>query len=440
MNKITTINLTELWCAEIDDRPAVIDKEGLTVSRQQLFAAAQKLSREIVGKRVAIFCRSSKLEAIAILAALRVQSPIILPATNQEEALREIRNAFDLLLTDEEIPADIDHIQMQDFETGDINDLSNQETPADPNLKMSFFTSGSTGKPKEITKYLFQIDNEIRVWARDYDTEFKSAEVLSTVSHQHIYGLLFRLLWPLCSGRPFHAETASTWEEINDEAQNGRPFILVSSPAHLTRLTPLEDGGLSVRPLMTFSSGGVLLDEFASKSAELFGRPVLELYGSTETGGIAKRHNSGANEIWEPLPGVEVTQDNRGCLQVRSEFLPSNTEYYSTEDLVSFSEGKSFVLDGRADRIVKVEGKRVSLPRVEELLRKQDWVRDVFAKIVEGERPSLAAVVELNEQGTDYLDKNGQFRTGRRLREFLHQRHIQGKVLCFPKKALRLFS
>lgn len=421
MSKTTTINLNELWCTGIDERTAIVEKDGQTVSRQQLFVAAQNLSKKIDGKRVAIFCRSSKLEAIAILAALRVHSPIILPATNQGEALREIRDAFDLLLTDDEIPDDIDHIQIEDFGRGEIGDVSYQDAPTDPNLKLSFFTSGSTGKPKEIAKYLFQIDNEIRVWARDYDTEFKSAEVLSTVSHQHIYGLLFRLLWPLCSGRPFHAETASTWEEISDEAQNGRPFILVSSPAHLTRLTPLEGSELSVQPLMTFSSGGVLQNEFASKSGELLGRPVLELYGSTETGGIAKRHNSGANEIWHPLPGVDVSQNDRGCLQVRSEFLPSLTEFYSTEDLVSFTDDGYFVLNGRADRIVKVEGKRVSLPRIEELLRKQDWVRDVFAKVVDGERSAVAAVVELNEQGTQYLEENGKFRTGRRLREYLHQ-------------------
>lgn len=421
MSNTTMIYLNELWCTGIDKRPAVIDKDGHTVSRQQLFAAAQNLSKKIDGKRVAIFCKSSKLEAIAILAALRVHSPIVLPATNQGKALREIRDAFDLLLTDEENPTDIDHIQMLDFDRGEISEVFLQDRPTDPNLKFSFFTSGSTGNPKEIAKYLFQIDNEVRVWAKDYDPEFKSAEVLSTVSHQHIYGLLFRLLWPLCSGRPFHAETASTWEEISDEAQNGRPFILVSSPAHLTRLTPLEDGGLSVRPLITFSSGGVLQNEFASKSAELLGRPVLELYGSTETGGVAKRHNSGENEIWHPLPGVEVSQNDRGCLQVRSEFLPDRTEYYSTEDLVSFNDEGCFLLKGRADRIVKVEGKRVSLPRIEELLRKQDWVRDVFAKVVDGERPAVAAVVELNEQGTQFLEENGKFRTGRRLREYLHQ-------------------
>ncbi|MEH6478279.1 MAG: hypothetical protein V7727_21480, partial [Sneathiella sp.] len=238
---------------------------------------------------------------------------------------------------------------------------------------------------------------------------------------QHVYGLLFRLLWPLCAGRPFRDETATNWDEISAATKDGNPFILVSSPTHLSRLTAFDDSGVSVTPLITFSSGGSIPDEFASQAAVHLTRPVLEIYGSTETGGIAKRHNTGQNDIWVPLPSVELSQNERGCLQLKSLFLENSDELFETEDLVSFTQNGSFTLLGRADRIVKVEGKRVSLPRVEELLRKHEFVQDVTAKMIGDERPQLASVIELSQLGSAYLTENGSFRTGRFLRKYLGQ-------------------
>jgi len=415
------VNLCDLWCHGIDDRVAVLHGDNQTSSRRELFAAAHALSSRLLGKRVAIFCNSSHLEAIAFLAAMRVSAPVVFPSTNQIETLKEISGSFDVLVTDEIVALEIEQISVSDFLVSADEPVAVSDNPMDENVKMTFFTSGSTGKPKEIEKFFFQMDREIRVWEDLYGVEFAGAEIHSTVSHQHIYGLLFRLLWPLCAGRPFQADTAKNWEEIDRETSHEKPFILISSPTHLSRLSPLENGSVSLRPLIVFSAGGVLHDEFASQAAQYLGRPVLEVYGSTETGAMAKRHNDGSGTAWQLLPGVSVSQDHRNCLRVKSAFLADPEEVFQTEDLASFEQDGSFVLQGRVDRIVKVEGKRVSLPRTEELLRKQAWVTDIHTKMIGKDRPVLGAVVVLSEAGSVFLSEHGKFRTGRSLREHLKQ-------------------
>ena len=79
-------------------------------------------------------------------------------------------------------------------------------SPLNPaETKLVIFTSGSTGQPKAIEKRLFQLQNEIAVLEQLWGKRLGSSEILSTVSHQHIYGLLFRVLWPLSAGRCFHS-------------------------------------------------------------------------------------------------------------------------------------------------------------------------------------------------------------------------------------------
>ncbi len=87
--------------------------------------------------------------------------------------------------------------------------------PQNPNIELNlddaflnhaqiyFYTSGSTGQPKKIPRSLRQLLNEVQ----GLDASFQLPEqaiAIATVSHQHIYGLLFKLLWPLASGRCFY--------------------------------------------------------------------------------------------------------------------------------------------------------------------------------------------------------------------------------------------
>jgi acyl-CoA synthetase (AMP-forming)/AMP-acid ligase II len=62
------------------------------------------------------------------------------------------------------------------------------------------YTSGTTGTPQAIPKKLAQLAREVATLESAFGALLGSGEIVGTVSHQHIYGLLFRVLWPLASG------------------------------------------------------------------------------------------------------------------------------------------------------------------------------------------------------------------------------------------------
>ena len=79
-----------------------------------------------------------------------------------------------------------------------------------------------------------------------------SARIFPTVSHRHVYGLLFSVLWPLLNRRPFATFRLEFPEQLVDG--NGSGNVLVSSPALLKRIGHLDADTRAWRA--GFSSGG----------------------------------------------------------------------------------------------------------------------------------------------------------------------------------------
>jgi len=121
------------------------------------------------------------------------------------------------------------------------------------------YTSGSTGLPVAIEKRLSQLFDEVVALEAAFGTRLGDAFVLGTVSHQHIYGLLHRVLWPLAAGRPIVAERHAFPESVVAAVMASNPAVLVSSPAPFKRL-PADLEWDDVRPRLraVFSSGGPL--------------------------------------------------------------------------------------------------------------------------------------------------------------------------------------
>jgi len=84
------------------------------------------------------------------------------------------------------------------------------------------------------------------------------------------------------------------------------PVCFVSSPALLKRFEAVSPLDADFRLAAVFSSGGVLDREVALRSGGLFGQSVLEVFGSTEFGGVGWRCQSEVDDsgLWSPLPGV----------------------------------------------------------------------------------------------------------------------------------------
>jgi hypothetical protein len=89
-------------------------------------------------------------------------------------------------------------------------------------------------------------------------------------------------------------------------------------------------------------------------------------------------------------------------------------------DRVHLHDDGGIELLGRADRIAKIEDKRISLQEIEAHLGKHPWVKDSAAVALDrGGRQHIGAVIELSELGREALAERGRAALSRELRAAL---------------------
>lgn len=393
-----------------DDAPMVLRDAEVLTARDVLSEAARLRSFLLSGNEsVFLYCEDAGNFLAGLLAALSAGRDVLLPGHAAPGYLHRLGAVGERLVTD---VSNLD---------GDAHLASVGKGGADfraeglkivPQAKVGFLTSGSTGEAKLCLKgqdqILLEAAAQLELWGAP------EGPVIGTVSHQHIYGLLFRVFWPLMAGRPVFARQLEFWEQVSAHAGPG--YSIVSSPAHLSRISE----GLVVEssPSHIFSSGGLLPFAAAQDALKKFGRLPVEILGSTETGGVARRQQATEGERWTPLPDVAIAMGEGGALCVRSPFT-GERGFVTMGDGVSIGDDGRFALQARLDRIVKVEGKRVSLPHVEEVMRKHAGVADVSVVDLPGRGHALGAIVVLEEDAKHRLEEMGSFRFSREMRHHL---------------------
>lgn len=259
------------------------------------------------------------------------------------------------------------------------------------------FTSGTTGPMTPWRKTSSELLGEANALGTAFEVE-SGDRIVGGVSPGHIYGLLFTILLPLMRGAAFSRETPYHAEAVARCVEENQASILVTVPVQLRSLAALRAGSLWCLRRV-FSSTGPLPESVARAFNERHALPVTEILGSTETGGIASRvRQSGTQEEWQPFAEVGVSVTDGGRLEVDSPFVHSDLPRpFETADLVELHDDGSFTHLGRADGIVKIGGRRVSIQEVEDSIREQPNVEDaaVVAIPAEGGRGHqlLAAIV-----------------------------------------------
>lgn len=338
--------------------------------------------------------------------------------------------------------------------------LVDRPAPIDTDrVLLSLWTSGSTGEPKRVPKRLSQFFTECEAIDRTITIESglaadEMALVFATVTHQHIYGLLFRLGWPLL-GRGIVTNRRHHFPEMLARAMSEAPYelsdralplFLISSPAHLTRFTQPELFA-DVRDCvaLSVSSAGPLPPEGALAAFRAFGATPYEILGSTETGGIAGRRRvvtpEGEVETpdWVPTPGMAVGIEgnaepktgDEGLLTLTSAQLEHPTETGADRIRATKTrEGSvlAFTLLGRADRILKVEGKRFSGDAMKRALldaaKRPDGkplFEDARVLVTTREREETAVVSVLAKDALPFVLANGKSSILRDLRRALSE-------------------
>ena len=378
------------------------------------------LLRGQAGRDYALYLEDSIEFGAALLGAWHAGKTIWLSADTLEATCASLRDSVDGFLG--EFPAQLAPLQPSPLVDDDVEMGGALETdfPA-----LVVFTSGSTGAAQAIPKKLSQMANEVETLDLLFGAAAGDAAILATVSHQHIYGLLFKVLWPLTSGRAIHALSIAFPEALAPALAAG-PCVLIASPAHLKRLPDhLDWSGARNMLRGVVSSGGPLAPETAFAMGGLLGKVPVEVYGSSETGGVAWRQRSaGADDSWLPFPTVAWRLGEDDGLEVRSPHLPDD-EWLALADRAERGtrDGEPrFLLRGRSDRIVKIEEKRISLSAMEATITGTGLAaeaRVILCDPVAGERQRVAAFVVPTAAGRALLAGGGKTALNARLRTAL---------------------
>ncbi len=394
MNEKITALLENKACDYTPSGPSVGEIEALAAGIRNAF-----IRRGIPDDEPVCLCIEERHHLLAALLASIAGAPtFILTHSFHPQVLKEVRETrpFRLILTDTAIdpPAGTGVIDVRECTPGDRP--LKLVRPSDQPF-VSLFTGGSTGKPRIWEKTPANLFGEAIHLARTFAIG-RSDLLLSTVPPQHIYGLLGSVLLPFVASAQVLRRTCTFPQEILNTLRSEKATILISVPIHYRALRSDDLRRFSLR--LALSSAAPLDSEDAAFFLQKTGLSITEIYGSTETGGMAIRSYGSDHGSWQPFSCIDwKILSDRLC--VRSGFvspdLPCDADgFFMTADRVAEAEGNRFKFLGRADRIVKIAGKRVDLEEIREKIRRIPGVNDAYVTVapLKGARKTeIAALV-----------------------------------------------
>lgn len=372
---------------------------GQSVTWARILLRLKALHTELRGIdriKVAVY-HSDNVEFLCLVLALWNMGKIpVIPVNTLDSTLRSVEIETDCFIGEfsgrnYSPPRDLAK------QVASINEIKDPHQP----IALIMFTSGSSGAPKSVYKTFDQINSEIRILEEHWGAQVKNTITIGTVSHNHMYGLPFLLLWPLTTGRAFFNFNLVYFEQLHSVRQFD--ITLVSSPTHLENIPDIPDLQESIK--MIFSAGSPLSDLAAKNTEKKTGAVVMEIYGSTETGAVAYRNQSKAAH-WKPLNGIRVRKiDNK--LAVNSPAAIEDS-WHITEDLCEIYQDNQFLLLGRSDKIIKVGEKRISINAIESCLKTHPWVTKIQALQLNKHKNRVGVVIQLTGDGNGHLVDQGK--------------------------------
>ena len=356
----------------------------LGAMRRQVQALSLRLAAQ-PGTHWALCFDDSYRFCVALLACWYASKTPVMPGHSRAALLNEMQEQLDGVLCDMPLAVSLPLL------TWDEAEAQGQLPPLPASSALILFTSGSTGAPRQVVKSLTVMEQESRWLSALWGEQLQGCRVIASVSHQHLYGLSFRLFLPMTLRLPFSAQPLFYGEQLAQLPRDCR-YAFISSPAFLSRLdSTLDAPGCE----LIVSAGGTLRGPDAEQAWQRFGCPVSEIYGSTETGILAWRQCDRADAPWRSFSGVRLEQVTPERWQVWSPLIAGDNGL-ALDDRLNMQPDGGFQLAGRHDRIVKIGDKRISLSEIERRLTDLPEIDDAVALVVtRHDRQAIGVVLSL---------------------------------------------
>lgn len=352
-------------------------RDGTPVSVRAFVADVARVAAALpAGGHVFNVCRDRYRFAVSLCAALVAGRISLLPSTHTPEMVRQLASfapdAF-CLHDAPDCAIDLPRFAYPDAAPGDLLDDAPFAVPRiDASRIMAYvFTSGSTGAPVPHRKTWGFLVGCVRAAADRLGLlDGRAATLIGTVPAQHMYGFESTVLLALIGGLAFSNRQPFYPVDIRDELSAiPQPRVLVTSPIHLRAL--LSAGHALPPAELVLSATAPLSEKLACEAEAALDAPLVEIYGSTETGQIATRRTS-QGATWQLFPGIRLdartAHDGPGCETAGEDSGPTvwasgghvENPVPMGDALELLGDGR-FLLHGRKADLVNIAGKRTSL-------------------------------------------------------------------------------
>lgn len=264
-----------------------------------------------------------------------------------------------------------------------IKELLKKIDLEDIDFSMLLFTSGTTGKPVGAFKSMENLEEEIKQLAK-LVKRYNPKKIISTVPFVHIYGILTSVLLPYRIDIDLFFKKHFLPHDLLESIEPNS--IVATTPLYIKSLLRLQEIK-DLKDVLFISSTAPLDAQSAKKFIKKFNTNLIQIFGSTETGGIAYKKQE--DELWRPIYGVKAEVNGDSLLKISSPFV-SKLLYENgfkktfgviqSFDYVEF-DGDRFRIVGRNSQIFKVGGKRFSTLYIEEVLESLSAIKKAYVTI-----------------------------------------------------------
>lgn len=272
---------------------------------------------------------------------------------------------------------------------------------------VTFRTGGTSGSPKTVTHSWDSLLQEVAF----LETLFGSRRrLVSTVPSHHIYGFLFTALLPERLGVAVHA---IPWERIQEAGSQSAPGDLIVSHPTLWRYLGRSIGSWAP-DVHGVSSTAPLPTELHQQLYDRGIDTLVEVYGSTETGGVGYRMRPGAP--FTLFPYFHRGESGSAPVLMRRRPVTGEMEPVGIMDSLEWKDATRFLPTGRKDRTVQVGGENVSLDHVEQVLAEFPGVSQAVARLNEHSSDGRLKAFVVPTEGRQMDETELQEHLRRRLR------------------------